>query len=78
MYAAIRSRSRSKVAGSMGMLTSPHHTVFSVVPSFTQNLSLGLRPVNSPVSTAKAPLSTSTPWPFTMVCSTSSAGSRFQ
>ena len=44
------------------MLTVPHQTLSSVIASLTINRSMGDRPVNSPVLTAKAPEEVSTPW----------------
>src|SRR5262245_48598004 len=60
------------------MLISPHQTLPAVISSVTRNLSLGERPVNFPVSTARAPVSVKVPSPRIMVSSTSSAGERFQ
>jgi hypothetical protein len=53
----------SKAAGSNGILTFPHHTLSSVIFSFTINRSCGERPVNSPVLIASAPVEFSTPCP---------------
>ena len=46
--------------------------------SSTINLSCGERPVNSPVSIAKAPVSERRPCPCSIVSSTNSAGVKFQ
>ena len=43
------------------MLIAPHLTLSSVIASLTMNQSIGDRPVNSPVLTAKAPEEVSTP-----------------
>ena len=60
------------------MLTSPHHTEFSVFSSNTTKRSFGDLPVNSPVSIAIAPVSVKTPCPLMIVSSTNSAGVKFQ
>ena len=51
------------------MLIFPHHTLSSVILSFTIKRSFGDLPVNSPVFTAKAPEDASTPCPLAMVMS---------
>src|SRR6516165_1675890 len=56
----------------------PHHTVFSVSASTTTCLSLGLRPVWTPVSAQKAPPCTSVPSPFLIACSTKTVSGKFQ
>ena len=56
--------------GSTELRLPPHHTVFSVSASTTTCLSLGLRPVWTPISAHKAPPCTSVPSPFLIACST--------
>ena len=77
-YAFIRLYKASNFSGVNLILTSPHQTEFSVFSSHTTNLSFGDRPVNSPVSIAKAPVFVKTPCPFKIVSSTNSAGDKFQ
>src|SRR6201998_4883913 len=55
-----------------------HHMFLSVVASRTVNLSLGLRPVNSPVSAHKAPAAESTASPLRTACSQSCGAPKFQ
>ena len=60
------------------MFISPHQMLSFVLSSHTINLSFGERPVNSPVSTANAPVSERTPCPSIIVSSTNSAAVKFQ
>src|SRR4051795_5577247 len=55
-----------------------HHMFLSVVASRTVNLSLGLRPVNSPVSAHSAPSADSTASPAASECSQSWGAPKFQ
>src|SRR5579859_6608745 len=62
----------------MGWFISPHQ-IFAADSSFdTINLSLGERPVCTPVVAANAPLAASKPSLRARACSTSAAGERFQ
>src|SRR6266849_4068448 len=62
----------------MGWFMSPHQ-IFAADSSFaTINLSLGERPVCTPVVAAKAPLEANMPSLRANACSTSAAGERFQ
>src|ERR1700712_3026684 len=55
-----------------------HHMFLSVVASRTVNLSLGLRPVNSPVSAHSAPSDDNTASPEPSECSYSCGAPKFQ
>src|SRR6266853_5344368 len=55
-----------------------HHMFLSVTASRTVNLSLGLRPVNTPVSAHRAPSAESTASPVARECSQSCGAPKFQ
>src|ERR1700737_1527294 len=55
-----------------------HHMFLSVVASRTVNLSLGLRPVNTPVSAHKAPSAENTASPASKECSYNCGAPKFQ
>src|SRR6266849_7698863 len=62
----------------MGWLMSPHQILAADSSFDTINLSLGERPVCTPVVAAKAPLTARMPSLRANACSTSAAGERFQ
>src|SRR4051812_1631049 len=70
------SRAQSKLGEVMGMLTLPHQILSWMEATSSRYLSLGLRPVRSPVRQTKAPLEASLPSPAAMARSTSSAEDR--
>src|SRR6266404_9209633 len=55
-----------------------HHMLLSVTASRTVNLSLGLRPVNTPVSAHRAPSAESTASPVARECSQSCGAPKYQ
>src|SRR6187401_1440542 len=59
----MRASSALKEASSMGRLTLPHATFFSLDGSATTNLSLGDRPVNLPVLHTRGPSADRNPSP---------------
>src|SRR5260370_8827329 len=62
----------------MGWLMWPHQILAADSSFDTINLSLGERPVCTPVAAAKAPLAANMPSLRANACSTSAAGERFQ
>src|SRR5919112_2601110 len=77
MYSAALSSTRPKVSEGNGLLISPQSILSLVTAVSTMNLSAGERPVRSPVSATRAPLSESVASPRRMDSSTSRAGERF-
>jgi len=69
---------RSKVASSVETLTSPQLMSLETLGSSTMYLSLGERPVRSPVSVTSAPWALSTPSPRSTAMAMRSVVSRFQ
>src|SRR3954469_10854539 len=67
------SRAQSKLGEVMGMLTLPHQILSWMEATSSRYLSLGLRPVRSPVRQTRAPLEANLPSPAAMARSTSSA-----
>src|SRR3954468_24913740 len=61
----------------MGMLTLPHQILSWIADTSSRYLSLGLRPVRSPVRHTSAPMDASLPSPPATARSTSSADDRF-